>query len=167
MSVTGLGILLACLIITVVICAPIAWRGLKKRNGRTAAPAEDDAPPAQCGYALMIMAQSKRFQALSGDLHACLEAVTRFVEEQPSRPVGDPGAWIALRTRLVALAVELEALDFALPLPFLPHPPLPRADKIVLADLVRWRDYLTHLAPRAERGDVLGLRSRIESARPH
>ena len=155
-----MGILLACLIITVVICAPAAWRGLKKRDGRTAAPAEDDAPPAQCGYALMIMAQSKRFQALSGDLHACLEAVTGFVEEQPSRPVGDPGAWIALRARLVALAVELEALDFALPLPFLPHPPLPRADKIVLADLVRWRDYLTHLAPRAERGDVMGLRVR-------
>ena len=175
LSVTGLGVLCACLVTAAATCKLAAWCGLKKRDGRITAPAEDDVPRTRCWTSRsaeddvprtrcwtsrLMDPQTAHFMRLSGDIRVCYEAVTGFLEENPSRPVGDPGTWVTLRARLVALAAELDAPDFEEPLT--PHPPpLPQADKIVPGDVVQWRDYLVLAWRRTQNRPI--SRSRLEA----
>ena len=162
LSVTGLGVLCACLVTAAATCKLAAWCGLKKRDGRITAPAEDDVPRTWCWTSRLMDPQTAHFMRLSGDIRVCYEAVTGFLEENPSRPVSDPGTWVTLRGRLVALAAELDAPDFEEPLtPHPPPPPLPQADKIVPGDVVQWRDYLVLAWRRTQNRPI--SRSRLEA----
>ena len=151
-----MSVLLACLVAAMAMYAPYAWRWLNARYRKPEASAEDAVNYSRglCGFSLMIKAQGEDLQTLSGDIHACLKTATRFMEENPSRPIGDPGSWVAPRSRLVALAVELDALG-------LPPPQHPRADTIALADMVRWRNYLAFLSPLAEEGNYFQAMLRL------
>ena len=94
------------------------------------------------------------FIALGGDINEFLQAINMYLDDDDPSPFQPPRNWASMKSQAIGLTRMLDRLD-------IPHPPPFKPDDILLEEICQWHEYLSHLVPMAEAGELKQAREII------
>ena len=94
------------------------------------------------------------FIALGGDINEFLHAINTCLDNDDQSPFQLPKNWASMKSQAIGLTRMLDRLN-------IPHPPPFKPDDILLEEICQWHEYLSHLVPMAEAGELTQAREII------